>query len=132
MAEFTANAIQLVAVNQNILFTDTPVKGGRYISHRDGSGLITLKGNKGCNCQANARYLVTFSGNIAVPTGQTPGAISLGISYDGEPVGSTNMIVTPAAVDEYFNFMVFYTNEPEPNTRPQRRISLKSFMDVGL
>ena len=103
--EIIANQIQTVAVNQNVLFTDTVVKCNKYMSHREGSGLITLRGNRGCECQCNApaRYLVTFSGNIAVPTGQTVGPISLSISNNGEPIASTTMIVTPAAVDEYFN-----------------------------
>lgn len=103
--EIIANAIQEVAVNQNILFTDTVMKCNKWISHREGSGLITLKGLKGCDCdcQPRARYLVTFSGNIAVPTGQTVGEISLAISIDGEPAQATRMRVTPAAVDEYFN-----------------------------
>lgn len=103
MAEFIANAIQEVAVNQNIVFTDTIVKCNKYISHRDGSGLITLRGNRGCDCQGKARYLVTFSGNIAVPTGQTVGEISMALSIDGETYQPTIMRVTPAAVDEYFN-----------------------------
>lgn len=103
--EIIANAIQEVAVNQNILFTDTIVKCNKWMSHRTGSGLITLKGIRACDCgcQGNARYLVTFSGNIAVPTGGTAGEISLAISIDGEPAAATLMRVTPAAVDEYFN-----------------------------
>ncbi len=104
--EIIANAIQLVAANQNILFTNTVVKGGKYISHREGSGLITLKGNRGCDCGCsnNARYLITFSGNMAVPTGQTaPNGITLAITQDGEAIDSTTMRITPTAVENYFN-----------------------------
>ena len=54
---------------------------------------------RGITCQCRARFKITFNANIAIPTGGTAGAISI----DGEPVRSTNMIVTPAAVDEYFN-----------------------------
>jgi hypothetical protein len=46
---------------------------------------------------------VTFGGNIAIPTGGTVGPISMAIAIDGEAVLSTTMIVTPAAVDQYFN-----------------------------
>jgi hypothetical protein len=46
---------------------------------------------------------VTFGGNIAIPTGGTVGPISLAIAIDGEPIPSTTMIVTPAAVEEFFN-----------------------------
>ncbi len=100
--EYTANAIQTVAVGQNVLFTDEPIccnKG--FVVHRDGSGIITLRGIT--NNQCFARYRVSFGANIAVPTGSAVGAISLAIAINGEPVQTTNMIVTPAAVDEYFN-----------------------------
>ena len=53
--------------------------------------------------QRRARYRVTFGGNIAVPTGGTVGPISLAIAIDGDPVPATSMIVTPAAVNNYFN-----------------------------
>lgn len=102
--EIIANEIQNVAVNQNILFTDTVVKGNRWISHRPGSGLITLKGLKGCDCQPKARYLVTFSGNIALPTtGTIPDEISVAITIDGEPVQATRMRFGVGAVDFYYN-----------------------------
>lgn len=103
--EIIANEIQNVAVNQNILFTDTVVKGNKWISHRLGSGLITLKGLRGCDCecQPHAKYLVTFSGNIAIPTGGTPGEISVAITVDGEPVRSTIMRATLGIAGAYFN-----------------------------
>jgi hypothetical protein len=47
--------------------------------------------------------MVSFGGNIAVPTGGTVGPISLAIAIDGEAVPSTTMIVTPAAVEQFFN-----------------------------
>ena len=100
MAEFTANAIQVVGVNQNVLFTDTPVCGSCSIVHREGSGLVTLRG---ITNQCRARFKAFFSGNIAIPEGGTVGAISLTLALNGEAVGTANMIVTPAAVNEYFN-----------------------------
>jgi len=101
MAEFTAVAQQTVEPNQVILFTDTAVRGNNSIMHREGSGLITLRGLT-C-CQPRARFKVSFGGNIAIPTGGTVGPISVAIAIDGEPVASTRMIVTPAAVEEFFN-----------------------------
>lgn len=101
MAEFTANALQVVETNQNVLFTDTPISGNCSIIHRDGSGLVTLRGLTSNQCRA--RFKVTFGGNIAVPTGETVGPISVAIAVNGEPIASTRMIVTPAAVEEYFN-----------------------------
>ena len=100
MAEYIANTVQTVPVNQNVLFTDTTVCGNNSIVHRAGSGLITLRG---ITNQCRARFKVTFGGNIAIPTGGTVEAISVAIAINGEAVNSTTMIVTPAAVEEYFN-----------------------------
>ena len=58
---------------------------------------------RGITGQCRARYRISFGGNIAVPTGETVGAISLAISIQGEAVPSTSMIATPAAVEEFFN-----------------------------
>lgn len=98
--EITANAIQTVNENQNVLFTDSVISGNCSITHRDGSGLVTLRG---LTNQCRARFKVTFGGNIAVPTGGTVGAISLAISLDGEPIPTTTMTVVPAAVEDYWN-----------------------------
>ena len=99
--EVTANAIQTVAANGSVAFTDTVIYGNSSIIHRDGSGLITLRGLTGGQCRA--RYRVSFGGNIAIPTGGTVGPISLAIAINGEPVVTTTMISTPTAVDEYNN-----------------------------
>ena len=98
--EITANALQTVEANQNVLFTETAVCGNSSIIHRDGSGLVTLRG---LTNQCRARFKVFFSGNIALPADGTVGPISLAISVDGEPVATTTAIVTPAAVEEFFN-----------------------------
>ena len=98
--EITANALQTVPENQNVQFTDTITCGSCSISHRDGSGLITLKG---VTTQCRARFKISFGGNIALPTGGTVGPISLAIAIDGEPITTTTMISTPAAVEEFNN-----------------------------
>ena len=46
---------------------------------------------------------MSFGGNIAVPTGGTVEAISIALALEGEGIASSTMIVTPAAVEEYFN-----------------------------
>ena len=99
--EITANAAQSVAASQNVVFTDTAVPGNCSIIHREGSGLTKLRGLTTTQCRA--RFKATFGANIAVPTGGTAGAISVALTVDGEPVGTTTMTVTPAAVSEYFN-----------------------------
>lgn len=98
--EITANALQTVEANQNVLFTDTVVCGNCSIMHRGGSGLVTLRG---ITNQCRARFRVSFGGNIAIPADGTVEEISLAISLNGEPVGSTIMIQTPAAVEEFAN-----------------------------
>ena len=98
--EIIANALQTVPANQNVYFTDTVVCGNCSITHRDDSGLITLRG---ITNQCRARFRVSFGGNIGLPTNGTVGPISLAIAIDGEAVRSTTMTVTPAAVEEFFN-----------------------------
>lgn len=98
--ELISNAIQEVAANQNVLFTDTVVKGNCSIVHREGSGLVTVRG---ITDQCRARYKVSFGGNVAIPTGGTVGPISLAIGINGEGIAATTMISTPAAVEEYNN-----------------------------
>lgn len=98
--EIIAVAEQTVLANQNVLFTDSITCGNCSITHRDGSGQVSLRGTTN---QCRARYKVSFGGNIAIPTGGTVEAISVALAIDGEPLGSSTMIVTPAAVEEYFN-----------------------------
>ena len=101
MMEITANAIQTVAPNQAVLFTETAVPGNISMIHREGSGLVGLRGLT--NGQTRARFLIEFGSNIAVPTGETVGPITLAISINGEPVLTSSMISTPTAVDAYNN-----------------------------
>lgn len=98
--EITANSVQTVATGQNILYTETVVAGNQCILHREGSGIVKLRG---LTNQCRARFKITFNGNIAIPTSGTVVAISAAIAISGEPVAATNMIVTPAAGENYFN-----------------------------
>ena len=98
--EIIANALQTVPANQNVYFTDTVICGNPSISHRDDSGLVTLRG---LTNQCRARYRVSFGGNIGLPVGGTVGPISLALAIDGEAVPATTMTATPAAVENFFN-----------------------------
>ena len=98
--ELTSNASQTVLVNQSVYFTDVPINGNCSIIHRQGSGLVALKG---LTNQCRARYRVSFGANVAVPTGETVGPVSLAIAIEGEAIPATTMTVTPAAVEEFFN-----------------------------
>ena len=75
MAEFTNVFVQQIAANGNAVFSETPVSGSNCIVHREGSGIITLRGMTN---QCRARYKVVFGGNATA-------------------------VVTPAAVEDFFN-----------------------------
>ena len=123
--EIIANALQTVAANQNVYFTDTITGGSMSISHRSNSGLVSLFGNTN---QCRARFKITFGGNIAIPTGETVGPISLAIAIDGEAVQSTTMTVTPAAVDTFFNvFSAIFVDVPRGNVET---VSVKNIGDI--
>ena len=108
MAEYSSNAVQTVAPASTVVFTDSPVPWTRgLVRHRDDSGSFLLRGyvvrsSCGC-CPDSAIYMVEFGANIAIPTGGTVEPISLALAIDGAVIPSSTMIVTPAAVDEYFN-----------------------------
>lgn len=103
MAEFTASSVQAVAAGQNVPLTETAVAGKSCVVHREGAGIVTLRG---LTNQCKARYKVSFGGNIAVPTGGTVEAITVALAINGEPLASTTATVTPAAVENYFNIYV--------------------------
>ena len=105
MAEWSNNAEQEINPGESVIFTENPVPCNRgLVRHRDGTGNFLLAGvTNGCACVKSANYLVDFGANIAIPTGGTVGEISLAITIDGATIPSSQMIVTPAAVEEYFN-----------------------------
>lgn len=103
MSEYIqAQSPQNVPFGQNLLLIDSiPCPRGQVI-HRNGSGILTLRGCASGN-SCFARYEVTFNGNLAVPEGGTAAAIAVALAIDGEPLQSSRAIVTPAAVEQYFN-----------------------------
>jgi hypothetical protein len=103
MAEYVYNPIQIVQPNQNVLLMDSVPCNKGYVIHRNGSGILTLRGVVNNSCGCFARYQVTFNANIAVPEDGTVGPIAIALAIDGEPIQTSRAIVTPAAVDEYFN-----------------------------
>lgn len=110
MAESSANAIQIVNPGESIVFTTdvNPCARG-FVRHREGTGNFVLSGwlppYYGCRCKApkTANYLVDFGANISIPAGGTIEPISVAIAIDGTTIPASTMIVTPAAVNEYFN-----------------------------
>lgn len=108
MAEYSANAVQTVNPGESIVFTESPVPCTRgLVRHRDGTGSFLLSGGPAqcyaCGCRRKfSNYLVDFGANIAIPEGGTVEAISVAITIDGATIPASDMIVTPAAVEEYF------------------------------
>ena len=103
MAEFTNANIVSVAAGQNVPLTETAVTGKPCIVHREGAGIVTLRG---LTQQCKARFRVAFGANIAIPTGGTVEAITAALAINGEALNSATTIVTPAAVENYFNIYV--------------------------
>ena len=103
-AEYSMTALQTVAVDDNVLFSN----GSRacrkgFVQHRDDSGIFFLKGaTNGCR----AVYRVTFNGNIAIATGGTVEPISVALTINGEELGNATATVTPAAIGDFFNVSV--------------------------
>lgn len=100
MAEYLANAVQEVSLNDPVLFTASIPCTRGFVYHEDETGIFILRGVTP-NCFA--RYEVEFNGNIAIPTGGTVVPIALAIAVNGEPRQTSRAIYTPAAVDEYGN-----------------------------
>lgn len=92
---------QTVLPGENVLFDTVVVYSKNGVERLSpGSGQLIF--------QAPGIYLVEFSGNIAVPTGETVGEISLSFALDGEVLSGSRMRVTPAAVEEFFNVATQY------------------------
>lgn len=103
MAEYSNSSIVSVAAGQNVPLTETAVAGNGCIVHREGAGIVTLRG---LTNQCKARFKVGFGANIAIPTGGTVEAITAAIAINGEPLSGATAAVTPAAVENYFNIYV--------------------------
>ena len=104
MAEFTYNPIQTVQPNQQVLLDTTIGCSKGYVLHREGSGIVTLRGIVNNPNACFARYQVTFNGNIALPADAAAvQPISLAIAIDGEPILTSNAIFTPIVAGDFGN-----------------------------
>ena len=103
MAEYLANAEQVVALNSPVIFTASIPCNKGYVYHEDETGNFILRGIVNNSCGCFARYQVTFNGNIAIPTGGAVTPIAVSISVNGESRPTSRAIFTPAAVNTYGN-----------------------------
>lgn len=105
MAEYLANAVQIVNVGEPVLFTASIPCTKGYVYHEDDTGIFILRGIVNNACCGFARYRVTFNGNIAIPVtgGGTLGPAAVALSVNGEPRVTSRAIYTPAALGDYGN-----------------------------
>lgn len=100
MAEYLANAVQSISLNQPATFSASIPCPRGYVYHEDETGVFILRGVTN-NCFA--RYQVVFNGNVAIPTDGAVTPIAVAIAVNGEPRLTSRAIFTPAAVDTYGN-----------------------------
>ena len=100
MPEYTYNPVQIVQPNQQVLLNTTIGCPKGYVLHREGSGIVTLRGIVNNPTSCFARYQVTFNGNIAIPEGGTVSPVSVALAIDGEPILSSKAVFTPGAAAE--------------------------------
>ena len=105
-AEYIYNEEQQVAFGSNLLLLDSIPCPRGYVLHDNGTGIVTLRGIVNNPCARFARYRVTANCNIAIPTGGTVGAIAIAIAQTGEEIPTSKAIITPAAVEQFWNVSV--------------------------
>lgn len=99
MAEYINNALQTIAVNENVLFTDTVIESCPCVRHREGSGIFTLRGGH--------TYTLLFSANIGSETAGTEVEVAFAIA--GEEIAGTRMASTPTVANDINNVASFVT-----------------------
>lgn len=106
-AEYSSVALQTVASQAPVLFTEAPVPcNSGYIFHREGSGLFRLasrapilwRNGSGCGFY-DSQYSAIFGANVSIPTGGTAEAIQLAFVLDGEVQPEGIITLTPADVN---------------------------------
>lgn len=104
MAEYlTRDSVETVSLNSPIQFLDSiPCPNGN-VYHQSGTGIFILRGRVNNPTCCFARYRVTFTGNISIPTDGDVTPIAVAIAVSGEEREGSRAIYTPAAVDEYGN-----------------------------
>ena len=108
MAEFTYPLVQTVPYRQSAILNSTRFGCNKgYIFHREGSGIVTARGIVNNPCSNFARYLCTFSCNIALSEGATVGEIAVALAINGEILQDTVAVATPAAVGDFWNVSGF-------------------------
>ena len=103
IAEYTNNDLIEVPVGGSIIFNNSISCNRGYIYHRNESGVFILRGIVNNPTQQFARYQIVYNGNVSVPEGETPAALSFSIAIDGEAIPTSTAIVTPTVAEAFFN-----------------------------
>lgn len=104
MAEYlTRDAVESVQLNTPISFVDSIPCNRGYVFHQSGTGIFVLRGIVNNPNACFARYDISFTANIAIPTGGAVTPIATAIVVSGESRDGSRSIFTPAAVDTYGN-----------------------------
>lgn len=98
MAEFISTTSQsLTNVGDSVTFNSTVVCGNCNIKHREGSGLIKIRGSE--SCSNRARYRITFNANVSGIASN----IQLAVYQDSEELNETLMSVVPATTTDVWS-----------------------------
>lgn len=98
MAEYLANAVQTVNLNEPVIFSASIPCARGYVYHQDETGIFILRGMTN---NRFARYQVTLDANIALPAGATATPLAVGITENGELRPTSRAVVTPGGAQEY-------------------------------
>ena len=96
MAEYLANAQQIISLNSPVIFNDSIPCTKGCVFHEDGTGIFILRGVTN-NCFA--RYQVTFNGNISIPEGGAITPIAISVAVNGEERPTSRAVYSPTAVE---------------------------------
>lgn len=107
MAEFTYNDVQTIAYEQPVPLNTAIACNKGYVYHRNGSGIVTLRGIVNNPCAPFARYRCQVNANIALPANATVGEIGIALSLNGEVIQTSTAVITPAATEQYGNVTSF-------------------------
>ena len=98
MAEYITLTDQNVALNSPIPFNQVSIRCGSGTVIPVAPGIVSLRGGSNGNF---ARYDVSVSANVQIPTGGAVTPIALGIKLNGTTLPQSVAIITHATVAQY-------------------------------
>ena len=99
MAKYITTTDQNVALNGSIPFDVVSIPCRRGCVIPIAVGVLTLRSG----AANQARYIVKFEGNVAIPEGGAVTPLAVAITLNGVPLADSIAIVTPAAVGDFWH-----------------------------